>query len=128
MQGKLFEDPVTARLFASQRAKAAEGFVPLSALAPAPSGAPSAGIARMAAFAGRRGLRLSITTKSDLVLRDVDLLARVAEHNDLSVNVTVTTPHHTLSRRIEPRAPRPDKRLAAVATMARAGLTVGVFV
>ncbi len=78
-------------------------------------------------LAGRRGLRLSITTKSDLVARDVDLLRRIAEHNRIEVNVTVTTPHHALARRIEPRAPRPDKRLVAVRSLAGAGIPVGVF-
>jgi DNA repair photolyase len=79
-------------------------------------------------FAGRRNLQLSITTKSDLVARDADLLARIAERNELHVNVTVTTPHHELSRRTEPRAPRPDKRLAAVRALSEAGVKVGVFV
>lgn len=78
-------------------------------------------------FAGRRGLDLSITTKSDLVVRDLDLLQRIAEHNDLQVNVTITTPHHELSRRTEPRAPRPDKRLAAVRALREGGIHTGVF-
>jgi len=78
-------------------------------------------------FAGRRGLDLSITTKSDLVLRDLDLLQQIAAHNDLQVNVTITTPHHELSRRTEPRAPRPDKRLAAVRGLRRGGIHAGVF-
>lgn len=79
-------------------------------------------------FAGRRGLDLSITTKSDLVVRDLDLLQRIAEHNALQVNVTVTTPHYELSRRTEPRAPRPDKRLSAVHRLTQAGIRAGVFV
>lgn len=78
-------------------------------------------------FAGRRGLDLSITTKSDLVVRDLDLLQRIAAHNDLQVNVTITTPHHELSRRTEPRAPRPDKRLAAVKALREGGIRAGVF-
>ncbi|HTE19338.1 MAG TPA: radical SAM protein, partial [Armatimonadota bacterium] len=78
-------------------------------------------------FAGRRNLRLCITTKSDLIRRDVDLLARIAEHSDLSVNVTITTPLYPLARRIEPRAPRPERRLLAVKTLADAGIRVGVF-
>jgi DNA repair photolyase len=78
-------------------------------------------------LAGRRGLQLSITTKSDLVARDADLLVRVSERNELHVNVTITTPHYTLARQIEPRAPRPDKRLAAVERLAAAGVKVGVF-
>ena len=78
-------------------------------------------------LAGRRNLLLSITTKSDLVARDVDLLERIAQHSELHVNITITTPHHELSRRTEPRAPRPDKRLAAVKTLADAGIRVGVL-
>ena len=78
-------------------------------------------------FAERRGLRLSITTKSDLVRRDLDLLTRIAEHNQVHVNITITTPHHTLSRLIELRAPRPDKRLAAVRALNEAGVPAGVF-
>jgi DNA repair photolyase len=78
-------------------------------------------------FAARRDLSLSITTKSDLVTRDLDLLTRISERNDLCVNFTITSPHYALSRRIEPRAPRPDKRLAAIKALAEAGVTVGVF-
>lgn len=78
-------------------------------------------------FADRRGYRLSITTKSDLVLRDLDLLARICEHSRVRVNVTLTTLDGALSRRLEPRAPRPDRRLHAVRGLAAAGIPVGVF-
>lgn len=78
-------------------------------------------------FAGRRNLQLSITTKSDLVLRDLDLLLSIREHSDIHVNVTITTPHYEISRRSEPRAPRPDKRFAAVKGLAEAGIHVGVL-
>lgn len=78
-------------------------------------------------LASRRNLQLSITTKSDLVARDLDLLQRLNEHSDLHVNVTITTPHHQLSRRTEPRTPRPDKRFAAVRTLSQGGIRVGVF-
>jgi DNA repair photolyase len=78
-------------------------------------------------IAARRGLSLSITTKSDLVTRDLELLTRIAERNDLCINLTITTPHAELARRVEPRAPRPDRRLAAVRALAEAGLRVGIF-
>jgi DNA repair photolyase len=78
-------------------------------------------------FASGRGRRLSITTKSDLVTRDVGLLLKIAESNSLSVNITVTTLDRELARLLEPRAPRPDLRLKAVSTLARAGIRVGVF-
>lgn len=78
-------------------------------------------------LAARSGLSLSVTTKSDLVTRDVDLLARIAERSALHVNLTITTPHYTLSRRLEPRAPRPDRRLAAVEELSRRGIPAGIF-
>lgn len=78
-------------------------------------------------FAGERGRRLSITTKSDLVQRDIDLLLRVARCNALNVNITITTLDAALARKLEPRAPRPGLRLQAVEALARAGLSVGVF-
>ncbi len=75
----------------------------------------------------RRGLRISITTKSDLVTRDIDLLRRINAHSRLNVNLTITTMDHHLSRRIEPRAPRPDRRMAAVSALGEAGISAGVF-
>jgi DNA repair photolyase len=78
-------------------------------------------------FAAERGRDLSITTKSDLVTRDIDLLRRVSGRNRLSVNVTVTTVDPALARKLELRAPRPDLRLGAVRRLAEAGIAVGVF-
>ncbi len=78
-------------------------------------------------FADEGGYELSITTKSDLIVRDVGLLAEVARSNVLSVNMTVTTIDRDLARLLEPRAPRPDLRLRAVETLADAGIEVGVF-
>jgi DNA repair photolyase len=74
-----------------------------------------------------RGLRLSITTKSDLVRRDLDLLREIAQRSQLQVNMSVTTLRAELARRLEPRAPRPDLRLAAAAEVAQAGIAVGIF-
>jgi len=77
--------------------------------------------------AAREGLSLSITTKSDLVVRDIDLLRRIAERSSISVNVTVTTLRTGLARMLEPRAPRPDLRLKAVSKLRTAGIAAGVF-
>ena len=79
-------------------------------------------------MAGLEGLSVSITTKSNQVLRDVDLLQRIAAHSTLQVNLTVTTHRARLARLLEPRAPRPDSRLAAVRELRDAGLAAGVFV
>jgi DNA repair photolyase len=78
-------------------------------------------------IAQRTGLSVSITTKSDLIRRDIALLRAIGERNELTVNMTVTTLDVSLARELEPRAPRPDLRLAAVRELSEAGLEVGVF-
>ena len=65
-------------------------------------------------MAEREGLNLSITTKSNQVLRDIDLLKRISERSALAVNLSITTVRTRLARMLEPRAPRPDLRLEAV--------------
>jgi DNA repair photolyase len=66
-------------------------------------------------------------TKSNLVTRDTELLRRVAENNQLYVNLTVTTVGTDLARILEPRAPRPDLRLEAVRQLNLAGVDAGVI-
>jgi DNA repair photolyase len=78
-------------------------------------------------FARDRGRRLSITTKSDLVTRDLDLLREIARANVLAVNITITTLDEKLARALEPRAPRPELRLQTVRRLSGAGICVGVF-
>ena len=79
------------------------------------------------AFTRERGRRLSITTKSDLVARDIDLLREIARGNVVGVNLTITTLDERLARLLEPRAPRPGLRLEAVRKLSEAGIPVGVF-
>ncbi len=78
-------------------------------------------------FAAERGRRVSVTTKSDLITRDIDLLREVARANHFHANITITTVDEKLARLLEPRAPRPQLRLDAVRALAEAGLVVGVF-
>lgn len=73
------------------------------------------------------GVRLSITTKGTLVARDADLLAEIARGSELSVNFSITTADPALARRLEPRAPRPDLRVGAMAALARAGIETRLF-
>ncbi|HVB55730.1 MAG TPA: radical SAM protein [Candidatus Acidoferrales bacterium] len=75
----------------------------------------------------REGLSLSITTKSDQVVRDIELLKRIAARSSLRVNLSVTTLRTRLARLLEPRAPRPDLRLAAVKKLREAGIAAGVL-
>lgn len=77
-------------------------------------------------FSGERGRRIWITTKSDLVARDVDLLATIARRNRVSVNMTITTLDERLARLIEPFAPAPALRLEAVRVLGQAGVPCGV--
>lgn len=72
------------------------------------------------------GLSFSITTKSTLILRDLDLLSRLARRHRFSVHMTVTTLDARLARLTEPKAPPPMKRLEAVRELADAGIRVGV--
>ena len=77
-------------------------------------------------LAKREGLSISVITKSNQIVRDIDVLRRVAERSELSLNITITTLRTRLARLLEPRAPRPDLRLAAVRQLHDAGLRVGV--
>ena len=74
-----------------------------------------------------RGVSIFITTKSNLVARDVDLLQTLTEHNEVRVTLTVTTMNRRLARLTEPYAPRPDLRMEAVAKLAAGGIPVGVI-
>ena len=78
-------------------------------------------------LAMHHGLELGIVTKSDLIVRDIELLRRVAEHNSLYVNLTITTLDTNLARILEPRAPRPDLRLEAVRELCSGGVSAGVI-
>jgi DNA repair photolyase len=80
------------------------------------------------AIAEHPGMPVSIITKSPLVTRDIDVLARIAARADVTVHVSLITLDRELARRIEPRAPTPEARLRAVARLAEAGIDVGVNV
>lgn len=78
-------------------------------------------------FSRHHGLDLGIVTKSNLVLRDVDVLREISRHNQLFVNLTITTLNTDLARILEPRAPRPDLRLEAMRKLNEAGVEAGVI-
>src|SRR6202521_991803 len=77
-------------------------------------------------LAKREGLSVSIITKSNQIVRDIELLKVIAAKSALTVNITVTTLKPRLARLLEPRAPRPDLRLAALRELRDAGLHVGL--
>jgi DNA repair photolyase len=73
-----------------------------------------------------RGLRLGITTKGAIILRDLDLLRRIHERSRLSVQVSLTSTRADVLRRLEPWAPPPEVRLLVLRRLAEAGLRVGL--
>lgn len=73
-----------------------------------------------------RGLRLSLTTKGSLVLRDLDLLAQLHARARLTVQVSLVSPDAALLRRLEPWAPPPEVRFEVLRRLAEAGLDVGL--
>ena len=64
----------------------------------------------------------TITTKSDRVLRDIDLLKPAAELGIVSVALSVTSLNPKIARTLEPRAPAPHKRIAAIMALNDAGV------
>ena len=69
-----------------------------------------------------------ITTKSDRVTRDIDILAPMAEQRLASVALSVTSLTPEVSRTLEPRAPAARKRLAAVKALSEAGIPTTVAI
>lgn len=73
------------------------------------------------------GFGVAIATKSDLIARDIDVLSSIREEAPVLCKLTVTTTDDALAARIEPHAPPPSARLAAIERLARAGLFCGVL-
>ena len=69
----------------------------------------------------------TIVTKSNLVLRDLDILAPMARDNLVRVMISLTTLDRGLARVMEPRAATPDRRLEAIRTLNAAGVPTGVL-
>ena len=78
-------------------------------------------------FAHHRGYEIGIVTKSNLIVRDVELLHEIGRHNRMFVNLTITTVDANLARILEPRAPRPGLRLDAVRQLNLAGVAAGII-
>jgi DNA repair photolyase len=70
---------------------------------------------------------VTVVTKSALVARDIDILAPLAAKGLAAVCLSVTTLDAALSRRMEPRAASPERRLKTIAALADAAIPVGVM-
>ena len=76
----------------------------------------------------RTGHPVGIVTKSALVVRDVDILARMAARGLAKVAMSVTTLDRAIARKMEPRAATPPRRLEAIKALSAAGVPVVVMV
>src|SRR5215468_9611473 len=74
------------------------------------------------------GHPVGIVTKSALIVRDIDILARMARRNLAKVALSVTTLDGKLARTMEPRASNPSKRLEALRQLSEAGVPTTVMV
>ena len=70
---------------------------------------------------------VSVDTKSDLIVRDIDLYQSIQTHSPVICKITVTTVDEELAAKVEPRAPSPARRLEAIRKMAEAGIFCGVL-
>ncbi|WP_080802456.1 SPL family radical SAM protein [Arabiibacter massiliensis] len=73
------------------------------------------------------GFGVSVDTKSTLVTRDIDVLREIGAAGGAVVKITITTADDELARIIEPHAPLPSERFAALAELAAAGIFCGVL-
>src|SRR6185295_9851707 len=71
---------------------------------------------------------LTITTKGALIERDIDLLAPMAAKGLVRVSISIAMLDRELARKVDPRAPTPQRRLALIKSLAEAGVPVGVNV
>ncbi len=70
---------------------------------------------------------VALVTKSNMILRDLDLWSELGARGLGAVMISVTTLDRTLARRMEPRAPAPERRVAAIRALSEAGVPVGVL-
>ncbi len=70
---------------------------------------------------------VAVATKSDLIVRDIDILASIQTHSPVICKLTVTTADDALAAKIEPNAPSSSRRLAALKELSGAGLFAGVL-
>lgn len=74
------------------------------------------------------GHPLMITTKSDRIVRDIDLLGPMAARGLVGVMISVTSLDPRIAMTLEPRAPRPARRIAAIKALSEAGIPVSVSI
>ena len=75
----------------------------------------------------RYGFGIAIDTKSDLVVRDIDILCKIKRHSPVVIKITITSGNDTLSKKIEPYVAVSSSRFAAIKALSEAGLYCGIL-
>lgn len=73
------------------------------------------------------GFGASILTKSDLVVRDLDILKRIKSHSPVIVKFTITTLEDSLCKKVEPYVATASQRLEALKKISSAGIFTGIM-
>lgn len=73
------------------------------------------------------GFGIGIATKSTLLKRDMDILENIREHSPVLCKVTITTPHDSLSKKLEPGAPPSSQRMELIAALSSRKLFAGIL-
>jgi len=74
-----------------------------------------------------RGLAIEIISKSPLVVRDIDILLKLGERHEVTVNVSLATLDRRLARRLELKSPVPEARLRGLQRLTAAGVYAGLL-
>lgn len=75
----------------------------------------------------RYNFGIAIATKSDLIIRDIDILKQIKAHSPVIVKITITTAEDDLCKKIEPFAPSPSRRFEAIRTLSENGIFTGIL-
>lgn len=73
------------------------------------------------------GFGVSLITKSDLVIRDIDILKKIKSHSPVLVKITITTSSDELCKKIEPNVAVSSKRFSAIKELSENGIFVGIL-
>jgi len=73
------------------------------------------------------GFGSSTATKSDLIVRDIDVLSSIREHSPVLCKLTITAIEDEMSRKVEPGAPVSSRRFAALEALSSAGIFAGIL-
>lgn len=75
----------------------------------------------------RFGFGVSIATKSNLVIRDIDILKEISRHSPVLIKITVTAADDSLCKKIEPRVALSSQRFEAIRELSKEGIFVGIL-